>query len=126
QDVFQEVISVVCEVVIEGSDEVSPRGLEEAVPEGSLVIYGNLQIVAGKASVALADAICLNLGIPRTPAKVDKFPDGEIDVRIEDHVRGNDVFVVQSTCPDVNDHLMELLLLIDALRRASAGRITAV
>jgi ribose-phosphate pyrophosphokinase len=90
------------------------------------VIYGNLQIISGNASVALADAICSELGIPRTPAKVEKFPDGEIDVRVEDHVRGNDVFVVQSTCPDVNDHLMELLMLIDALRRASAGRITAV
>ena len=89
-------------------------------------MYGNLQIVSGNASIALAESICRDLGIPRTPAKVEKFPDGEIDVRVEDHVRGNDVFVVQSTCPDVNDHLMELLLLIDALRRASAGRITAV
>jgi ribose-phosphate pyrophosphokinase len=90
------------------------------------VIYGNLQIVAGKASKDLADAICGELGIARTPARVERFPDGEIDVRIEEHVRGNDVYVVQSTSPPVNDHLMELLLLIDALRRASAGRISAV
>jgi ribose-phosphate pyrophosphokinase len=90
------------------------------------VIYGNLQIVAGNAGVALADAICRDLGIPRTPARVGRFPDGEIDVRIEDHVRGNDIYIVQSTCPPVNDNLMELLILIDALRRASAGRVTAV
>jgi ribose-phosphate pyrophosphokinase len=90
------------------------------------VIYGNLQIVAGSAGVSLADAICRDLGIPRTPARVARFPDGEIDVRIEDHVRGNDVYIVQSTCPPVNDNLMELLILIDALRRASAGRVTAV
>jgi ribose-phosphate pyrophosphokinase len=90
------------------------------------VIYGNIQVVAGKANAKLADAICRDLGIVRTPTKVEAFPDGEIDVRVEEHVRGNDVFVVQSTCPPVNDHLMELLLLVDALRRASAGRITAV
>ena len=90
------------------------------------MIYGNLQVVAGNASLDLADAICRDLGIPRTPAKVGRFPDGEIDVRVEDHVRGNDVYIVQSTSPPANDNLMELLILIDALRRASAGRITAV
>jgi len=90
------------------------------------LLYGNLQIVAGNASQKLADDICRDLGIPRTPAKVGKFPDGEIDVRVEDHVRGNDVYIVQSTCPNVNDHLMELLILVDAVRRASAGRVTAV
>jgi ribose-phosphate pyrophosphokinase len=90
------------------------------------VIYGNLQILAGNASQTLASDICRELGIAKTPAKVGRFPDGEIDVRIEDHVRGNDVFIVQSTCTHVNDNLMELLILIDAVRRASAGRITAV
>ena len=90
------------------------------------MIYGNLQVVAGNASEKLADAICRDLGIPRTPARVKRFPDSEIDVRIEDHVRGNDVYIVQSTCPPANDNLMELLILIDAVRRASAGRITAV
>ena len=87
---------------------------------------GGLQVIAGNASLGLADAICQSLGIPRTPAKVGRFPDGEIDVRVEDHVRGNDVYLVQSTCPPVNDNLMELLILIDAVRRASSGRITAV
>ena len=90
------------------------------------MIYGNLQVVAGNASQSLADAICRDLGIPRTPARVVPFPDGEIDVRVEEHVRGNDVYIVQSTCPPANDNLMELLILIDAVRRASAGRITAV
>lgn len=90
------------------------------------MIYGNLQILSGNASHRLAEDICRELGIARTPARVGTFPDGEIDVRVEDHVRGNDVFIVQSTCPHVNDNLMELLILIDAVRRASAGRITAV
>jgi ribose-phosphate pyrophosphokinase len=90
------------------------------------LIYGNLQIVAGNASPRLADDICRELGIARTPTRVERFPDGEVDVRIEDHVRGNDVYVVQSTSPPVNDHLVELLAMIDALRRASAGRVTAV
>jgi ribose-phosphate pyrophosphokinase len=89
-------------------------------------VIGGLQVITGNASHALGDAICRELGIVRTPAKVGRFPDGEIDVRIEDHVRGNDVFLVQSTCPPVNDNLMELLILIDAVRRASSGRITAV
>jgi ribose-phosphate pyrophosphokinase len=89
-------------------------------------MYGNLQILSGNASMRLADDICRELGIAKTPAKVGRFPDGEIDVRVEDHVRGNDVFIVQSTCTHVNDNLMELLILIDAVRRASAGRITAV
>jgi ribose-phosphate pyrophosphokinase len=90
------------------------------------VTSGTLQIVAGNASLALADAICDELAISRTEARVGRFPDGEIDVRVEQHVRGNDVYVVQSTRPPVNDHLMELLILVDAVRRASAGRITAV
>jgi ribose-phosphate pyrophosphokinase len=90
------------------------------------VIYGNLQILSGNASADLAKAICDELAIAPTPRRVERFPDGEIDVRVEDHVRGNDVYIVQSTCPNVNDHLMELLILIDAVRRASAGRITAV
>jgi ribose-phosphate pyrophosphokinase len=61
-----------------------------------------------------------------SPARVDRFPDGEIDVQVLENVRGNDVFLVQSTSPPVNDHLMELLILVDAVRRASASRITAV
>ena len=69
-------------------------------------MYGNLQILSGNASKELAKAICVELAIEPTPVRVAPFPDGEIDVRVEDHVRGNDVFIVQSTCPNVNDHLM--------------------
>jgi ribose-phosphate pyrophosphokinase len=70
--------------------------------------------------------ICEHLGIPVGKAQVKKFSDGEINVEIDESVRGMDVFVVQSTCPPVNDHMMELLTLIDALKRASAARINAV
>jgi ribose-phosphate pyrophosphokinase len=70
--------------------------------------------------------ICEHLGIPLGKAQVKRFSDGEINVEIDESVRGMDVFVVQSTCPPVNDHLMELLILIDALKRASAARINAV
>jgi ribose-phosphate pyrophosphokinase len=90
------------------------------------VSHGQLQLIAGNASVRLADRIASHIDIERTPAKVGHFPDGEIDVRVEENVRGNDVFLVQSTCPPVNDNLMELLILIDAVRRASASRVTAV
>jgi ribose-phosphate pyrophosphokinase len=86
----------------------------------------DLQLIAGNASIELADRIAVELGIQRAPAKVDRFPDGEIDVRVDENVRGNDVFLVQSTCPPVNENLVELLLLIDAVRRASADRVTVV
>ena len=86
----------------------------------------SLQLIAGNACPDLTDDIARELSVQRTPARVDRFPDGEIDVRIDANVRGADVFLVQSTCPPVNDNIMELLLLIDAARRASASRITAV
>ncbi len=88
--------------------------------------HGHLQLIAGNASAALADNIAEDLGIARSPARVARFPDGEIDVQVNDNVRGNDVFVVQSTSPPPNENLMELLILIDAVRRASASRVTAV
>jgi ribose-phosphate pyrophosphokinase len=90
------------------------------------VSHGQLQIIHGNASGELARSIATLLKTPVTPAKVGRFPDGEIDVRVDGNVRGNDVFLVQSTCPPVNDNLMELLILIDAVRRASASRVTAV
>ena len=85
-----------------------------------LVIFG------GTASMDLTDRICKYLGARRGAASITPFPDGETLVKIEDDVRGMDCFVVQSTCPPVNDNLMELLIFIDSLRRASAKRITAV
>ena len=74
----------------------------------------------------LTKAICADLGVPVARADLRRFSDGEINVDIQENVRGGDVFVVQSTSTPGNDHLMELLLMLDALKRASAGRITAV
>ena len=87
---------------------------------------GRMQVFTGNSNVKLADDICKYLNVKLGKAFVAKFSEGEIRVKIEDNVRGEDVFIVQSTCPPVNDSLMELLIMIDAFRRASAKRITAV
>ena len=84
------------------------------------------KIFSGTANEALADDVCLFLGLTRGQASVTRFSDGEAYVQIQESVRGADVFVVQPTCQPVDSHLMELLLMIDALKRASARRITAV
>lgn len=85
-----------------------------------------LKIIAGNANLSLAHSICSELGVPLGGAIVKSFSDGEIWVQIEENVRGNDVFVFQPTCTPVERHIMELILMIDALKRASADRITAV
>ena len=85
-----------------------------------------MKLVAGNSNRALAEAIAAYLATPLTKAVVRRFADMEIFVEIQENVRGQDVFVVQSTSFPTNDHLMELLIIIDALRRASAKRITAV
>ena len=85
-----------------------------------------LKLFSGKANPALAKEICAYLGISIGEATVSSFSDGEARVRIDENVRGADVFVMQSTCPPVNDSIMELLIMIDALKRSSAYRITAV
>jgi ribose-phosphate pyrophosphokinase len=87
---------------------------------------GTMKLVAGNSNPALAAAIGDYLGIPLTKAVVRRFADMEVFVEIQENVRGADVFVIQSTSYPANDHLMELLIIIDALRRASARRITAV
>ena len=87
---------------------------------------GELQIVSGSANPELAMAICDHLGSRLTPCLVDSFSDGETRIEMGDNVRGGDVFVVQSTCSPVNSNLMELCLMLDALKRASAQRVTAV
>lgn len=87
---------------------------------------GELLVFSGNASPKLAEEICEYLEIEQGKALVTKFSEGEIRVKIEQDVRGKDVFVIQPTCPPVNDNLVELLILIDALKRASAKRITAV
>src|ERR687897_1082695 len=85
-----------------------------------------LMIFSGNANLALAHEISAYLGQKLGEATVSSFSDGEIRVKIEENVRGADVFVVQSCCQPVNDSLMELLIMIDALKRSSANRITAV
>ena len=94
--------------------------------ERELDTFNKLRVFTGNSNISLAQMICEHLGIPLGKAQVTKFSDGEINAEIDESVRGMDVFVVQSTCPPVNDHLMELLILIDALKRASAARINAV
>jgi ribose-phosphate pyrophosphokinase len=89
-------------------------------------INGTIKLVAGNSNPALADAIAAYLQTPMTKAVVRRFADMEIFVEIQENVRGSDVFVIQSTSFPTNDHLMELLIIIDALRRASGRRITAV
>src|SRR3990172_2211293 len=87
---------------------------------------GDIKLVAGNSNRALAEAIGAYLETPLTKAVVRRFADMEIFVEVEENVRGRDVFVIQSTSFPANDHLMELLILMDALRRSSARRITAV
>ncbi len=86
----------------------------------------DMMLVAGSAIPELAQSISTILNIPLAEATVGKFSDGECAIEIHQNVRGRDVFIIQSTCPPVNDHLMELAIIADALGRASAGRITAV
>ncbi|MEP0841814.1 MAG: ribose-phosphate pyrophosphokinase [Phycisphaerae bacterium] len=85
-----------------------------------------LRIFSGSSNPDLVKAIAESLGVVRGSAHVGRFPDGETIIKLEDDVRGRDCFVVQSTCPPVNENLMELLIFMDCLRRASARRITAV
>jgi len=85
-----------------------------------------LAVFAGNANPALAQAIAKNLQTPLGLAEVGRFSDGEINVELMENVRGRDVFILQPTCPPANDSLMELLVMVDACRRASAHRITAV
>ncbi len=85
-----------------------------------------LKLFTGNAHRALAEEIAAVLGLPLGQAEVGRFSDGEVFVQIDENVRGADVFVVQPTCPPVNDNLMELLVMLDAFKRASAQRITAV
>ena len=91
-----------------------------------MFLNDSLKIFSGSSNPVLANEVCKYLGIPLGGSKIDTFPDGEKVIRIEDDVRGRDCFVVQSTCDPVDEHLMELLIYLDCLRRASAKRITAV
>src|SRR5687767_9598610 len=85
-----------------------------------------LKLFTGNANRALAEEIAQYLRVPLGAAEVDRFSDGEVFVQLNENLRGADVFVIQPTCPPVNDNLMELLIMIDAIKRASAHRITTV
>jgi|TARA_B100000683_G_scaffold253422_1_gene271161 ribose-phosphate pyrophosphokinase len=85
-----------------------------------------VKIFAGRSNRTLAEAICKSIDVPLGKVLLRDFPNGETFARIEENVRGEDTYIVQSTCPPVNQNMMELFIMIDALRRASANRITAV
>ena len=85
-----------------------------------------LMVFTGNANPKLAELVVKRLDIPLGEATVSKFSDGEITIELNENVRGKDVFIIQPTCAPTNDNLMEVLLLADALRRASATRVTAV
>jgi ribose-phosphate pyrophosphokinase len=89
-------------------------------------MYEHLKIFAGKSNPDLVDRICSQLGLEKGKLKIHRFSNENIKVKIEENVRDDDVFVIQTASPPVNDHFMEMLILVDALRYASAGRITAV
>ena len=92
-----------------------------------MITHGTeIKLFAGNSNKALAEAIAKELSLPLSSVEVGHFSDGETSVHIGETVRGRDVFIIQSTCSPVNENLMELLIMIDAARRASAGRITAV
>ena len=89
-------------------------------------MINEIKIFSGTANPELAKKICKYLKVPLGKCAIKRFSDGEIFVEIEEHIRGADVFIIQPTCPPVNENLIELLIMIDATRRASARRITAV
>ena len=92
-----------------------------------MIAHGKeIKVFCGNSNPAFAKGVCDELGLHLGLSEVKKFADGEVSVSVNETVRGCDVFVVQSTCNPVNDNLMELLIMMDAFRRASAGRITAV
>ena len=86
----------------------------------------DFKVFAGNSNLPLARRICEHLKRPLGKAEVGRFSDGEIQIEIGENVRGQDTFIIQSTCPPANDHIMELLIMCDALKRASAQSITAV
>lgn len=88
--------------------------------------FPRVKIFSGTANIALAQSMCDAINVPLGRCTVSTFPDGETFVKIEENVRGQDVFIIQSTSPPANQHLMEMFIMMDALRRASASRITAV
>jgi len=109
----------------EKKSQMSPEEKPERKP-ARLRVDDKFKIFSGTANEALADEVCAFLGLTRGQAMLTRFSDGEAYVQVQENVRGADVFVMQPTCQPVDLHLMELLLMMDALKRASARRITAV
>src|SRR5947199_8218152 len=87
--------------------------------------FERMRIFTGNANPKLAEAVCRHLNLSLGRAIVGRFSDGEVMIELLENVRGKDVFVLQSTCMPTNDHLMEIMFMVDALKRSSAGRITA-
>jgi len=96
------------------------------VKENKVKMYGELAIFGGSGNPALTQKICDYLGVPQSQAEIIDFPNENIFIRLRQSVRGRDVFLIQPTCSPVNRNIMELLIMIDTLKRASAGRVTAV
>src|SRR5438552_11109973 len=88
--------------------------------------FGELKVFSGSAHPELAREIAAFLGVQPGQARLRRFPDSEVSFQIDENIRGTDVFIVQPTCTPVDQHLVELLIMIDAFRRSSAARITAV
>jgi ribose-phosphate pyrophosphokinase len=95
-------------------------------PHPMFRIPTEMKVLTGSAHRVLAERICAYIGVPLGDATVTSFPDGETFVKINENIRGRDVFIVQPSCPPTNQNLMEMLIMVDAVRRASAARITAV
>lgn len=111
---------------VSGEKATNLTGVSTSILEESQSMPSELKIFSGTAHPTLVDEIAKYLGVPRGDATVKTFPDGETFVKINENIRGRDIFFVQPTCPPTNQNLMELLIMVDAARRASAYRITAV
>ena len=118
-------LATATEKATEKKAHVGPEDKSERKPQRARV-DDKFKIFCGTANEALADEVCAFLGLTRGQAMVTRFKDGEAYIQIQENVRGADVFVIQPTCRPVDEHLMELLLMMDAMKRASARRITAV
>jgi ribose-phosphate pyrophosphokinase len=118
-------LATATEKATEKKTHLGPEEKSERKPQRARV-DDKFKIFCGTANESLADEVCAFLGLTRGQAMVTRFKDGEAYVQIQENVRGADVFVIQPTCRPVDEHLMELLLMMDALKRASARRITAV
>jgi hypothetical protein len=109
-----------------GASDCDDKGSRPVMSKESIKSNSTIKIFAGNANKMLAEDIARILGIRLGNIKAERFPDGEVNLSIRENVRGKDVYIVQPTSPPVNENLMELLLLISTMRRASARKITAV